>query len=221
MPIERHPLNFEPIAEETIEAWRAIPTSIASDVMNRTQAMSAAIKPVAPGLTVVGPARTVTTMIGDNGAIHALVALLRPGEVMVVDARGQMDSAVWGEVMTRAAMQQGCAGAVLDGAIRDIAEIRALAFPMFCLGAVPRGPHKGFGGVIDGPIAVGAVTVRPGDLILGDDDGVVAVPRAKVDGLLATAREQIERERQWMEEIAKGRTTVDLLGLAAAEITED
>jgi len=221
MSIERHPLNFEPIAEEILEAWRAIPTSIASDAMNRTQAMSAAIKPVAPGLTVVGAARTVTTMIGDNGAIHALGALLQPGEVMVVDARGQTDSAVWGEVLTRSVMQQGCAGTILDGATRDIAEIRALAFPLFCRGVVPRGPHKGFGGVIDGPIAIGAVTVHPGDLILGDDDGVVAVPRAKVDSLLATARQLIEREQLWFEEIAKGRSTVDILGLPEAEISED
>ena len=221
MPVERHHLNFEPIAAKTLAAWRSIPASIASDVMNRTQAMNASIRPVAPGLAVVGPARTVSTMVGDNSAIHTLGALIRPGEVMVIDARGQTDSAVWGEVLTRAVMQRGCAGTILDGATRDIAEIRALAFPLFCRGAVPRGPHKGFGGVIDGPIAVGGVTVRPGDLILGGDDGVVAVPRAKVDSLLPAARQQIEREQHWFEEIAKGRSTADILGLPEAEITED
>ncbi|NQU58504.1 MAG: RraA family protein [Rhodospirillales bacterium] len=221
MPIERHRLIFEPIAKETLNAWRLIPTSIASDVMNRTQAMSAAIKPVAPGMSVVGPARTVTTMIGDNSAIHVLGALLQPGDVMVVDARGQKDSAVWGEVMTQAVLQRGGVGAVVDGVTRDIAEIRALGFPLFCRGAVPRGPHKGFGGVIDGPIAVGTVPVSPGDLVLGDDDGVVVVPRARVDSLLIAARQQMDREQHWMEEIAKGRSTLDILGLPEAEIIED
>ena len=217
----RHPLTFDPLPAATLETWKAIPTTIATDVLNRSQAMGAAIKPIAPGLKLVGQARTVSTMVGDNGPIHVLAALIRPGEVMVIDARAQADSAVWGEILTTTFLKQGGAGVVLDGATRDLADIRTMGFPLFCLGAVPRGPHKGWGGVIDGTIAAAGVTVNPGDLVLGDDDGVTVVPMAKVDSMLKAALAQMEQEKQWLAEIAKGRTTVDILGIAEPEMAEE
>jgi regulator of RNase E activity RraA len=115
--------------------------------------------------------------------------------------------------MTHAALKQGIAGIVLDGAMRDVAEIRELGFAVFCRAIVPRGPHKGFGGTIDGTISCGGVAVSPGDLVIGDDDGVAVIPLSEVTAVQAAASAALERETIWLDEIAKGKTTRELLGL--------
>ncbi len=129
MPLQRHAVDFETLTPETLAEWRDIPPAIVSDCMNRTHVMSAAIKPVKPGTRLLGQARTVTAMIGDNSISHAAIALAENGEVLVIDAGGHDDVAVWGGIMTRAAMKRGIAGVVIDAAIRDAAEIRELGFP--------------------------------------------------------------------------------------------
>ena len=217
MALRRHKVDFPVLPEATLAAFRRIPSSVAGDSMNRERVMQAAIKPLATGMRLCGQARTVSAMAGDNGIIHAALPYLRPGEVLVIDAGGVDAVAVWGEVMTRAAMHRGIAGVVLDGATRDSAEIRTLGFPMFCRAVVPRGPHKGFGGTIDGTAAVGGVAVAPGDLVIGDDDGVAVVPLAEVDAVLASARAAQAKEQDWFDQIAQGRTTAELLGLPEPE----
>ncbi len=218
MALRRHQMDFAVLPEETLAGFVGLAASLVGDAMNREQVMAAAIKPVAGGLRLCGQARTVNTMAGDNGIIHAAIPLLRKGEVLVVNAAGVDDVAVWGEVMTHAAERQGIAGLVLDGAVRDLAELRERRFPVFCRAATPRGPHKGFGGTIDGIIACGGVAVSPGDLVVGDDDGVAVVPLAQVDAVLATAKAAQQREWEWMEKIAAGRTTHELLGLPEPEL---
>ncbi len=221
MPIQRHEIDFGPLTEAEIAAWREIPPAIASDCMNRSQFMAAAIKPVTAGTRLAGQARTVTSMVGDNGVSHVATALLRPGEVLVIDARGYADIAVWGGVATRAAMVKSAAGVVIDGAVRDVAEIRELGFACFTRAVVPGGPHKGFGGVIDGPIACAGCPVSPGDIVLGDDDGVAVVPLARWRAVYAACRDKLEQEQGWLREIAAGKTMVELLGLTEAEILRD
>ena len=221
MPIQRHEIDFEPLTEAEIAAWREIPPAIASDCMNRSQFMAAAIKPVAPGTRLAGQARTVTSMVGDNGVSHVATALLRKGEVLVIDARGHSDIAVWGGVATRAAMAKSAAGVVIDGAVRDVAEIRELGFACFARAVVPGGPHKGFGGIIDGPIACAGCPVSPGDIVLGDDDGVAVVPLARWRAVYAACRDKLEQEQAWLREIAAGKTMAELLGLPEAEVIRD
>ena len=119
MPLQRHATDFENLAPETLAAWREIPPAIVSDCMNRTHFMAAAIKPLKPGTVLAGQARTVTSMVGDNGISHAALALVNKGEVLVIDAGGYQDVAVWGSIMTHAAMARGIAGVVIDGAVRD------------------------------------------------------------------------------------------------------
>ncbi len=128
------------------------------------------------------------------------------------------DVAIWGEVMTRAAVEQGIGGIVLDGAVRDLADLREMGFPVFCRAAVPRGPHKGFGGTIDAEISCAGVAVAPGDLVVGDDDGVAVVPLTQVRAVMKAAKEAQKREWAWLEEIAKGKTTRELLGLPEPEL---
>ena len=214
MPVTRHAAAFRTLSAAELTAWRGTPTATASDAMDRSQAMSGAIKPVKPGLQLCGQARTIQAMVGDNSALHLAVSLARPGEVLAIDAGGHEDTAVWGDILTSAAMARGIAGVVIDGATRDVARIRELGFPVFCRAVVPRGPHKGFGGVIDGPVAVGGVPVGPGDLVLGDDDGVTVVPLARLAAVRAALDAIVDKERQLLAGIAAGRSTAQLLGIA-------
>lgn len=221
MPLQRHAVNFKPLSSETLEAWRDIPPAIVSDCMNRTHFMNAAIKPVKAGAKLLGQARTVTAMVGDNGISHAAIPLVDAGQVLVIDAGGYEDVAVWGSIMTHAAMKQGIAGVVIDGAVRDIADIRDLGFPLFARAHVPSGPHKGFGGIIDGPISCAGCPVRPGDLVIGDDDGVAVVPLEWVDDMLAASRDKISQEDETLKQIAAGKTTAALMGVAEPEMLKD
>jgi regulator of RNase E activity RraA len=218
MALRRHDVNFEPLSRDILDGFVGLAASQVGDAMNREQIMTAAIKPIAPRTRICGQARTVNAMAGDNGIIHAAIPYMRPGEILVVNGMGVEDVAIWGEVMTHAALKQGIAGIVLDGAVRDVSEMRELGFPVFCRAVVPRGPHKGFGGTIDGTISCGGVAVSPGDLVIGDDDGVAVVPLAEVKTIQAAAAQAQKREWVWLEEIAKGKTTRELLGLPEPEL---
>ena len=218
MPLLRHIAEFPALSAETIAAARDTASSLLGDAMNRSGIMAAAIGPVAAGTRLAGQARTVSAMAGDNGIIHAAIPFMRPGEVLVVDAARVEDIAVWGEIMTHSAMRRGVAGLVLDGAIRDAAAIREMGFPVYCRAVVPRGPHKGFGGTIDAPIACGGVPVAPGDLIVGDDDGIAVVPLAKVETVLAAAQAAEAREAEVIAKIEGGMTSAEILGIPEPEV---
>ncbi|MCK4867493.1 MAG: RraA family protein [Alphaproteobacteria bacterium] len=218
MALRRHEVTFETLSREFLDGFDGLAASQVGDAMNREQIMAAAIKPIAPGTRICGQARTVNAMAGDNGIIHAAISFVRPGEILVVNGMGVEDVAIWGEVMTHAALKQGIAGIVLDGAVRDVAEMRALGFPVFCRAVVPRGPHKGFGGTIDGAISCAGAAVSPGDLVIGDDDGVAVLPLAEVRAVQAAAGAARARETVWLAEIAKGRSTSDLMGLPEPEL---
>lgn len=218
MSIQRHDVTFETLSDETLEQWRGIPPAIVSDMMNRTQCMAGRIKPLKPGTVLVGRARTVTCMVGDNAALHALVALLEPGEIIVADGGNHPDVALWGGILTQAAMAQGAGGIVIDGGVRDVAEIADLGFPCFASSRVPQGPHKGFGGVIDGTISCAGAHVSPGDLIIGDDDGIAVVPLARQAELYAASINKIAEEEAAIESIKAGQTTAERMGLPDPEI---
>ena len=213
MPIQRHALAFEPMSAEALAAWRDLPPAIVSDCMNRSQTMAGAISPVAAGMKLLGQARTVTCMVGDNSAAHQIIAMMRPGEILVIDAGGFEDTAVWGGIMTRAAMKMGVGGLVIDGAVRDVAEIRELGFACFARATVPAGPHKGFGGTIDGPIACAGCPVKSGDLIIGDDDGVCVVPLERATTILKAAQEKIAQEAATNAATERGEMPAASMGL--------
>ena len=221
MPLQRHAVDFETLAPETLAAWREIPSAIVSDCMNRTHAMAAAIKPVKAGLRLTGQARTVTGMVGDNSISHAAISMAKAGEILVIDAGGHDDVALWGGIMTNAAIKRGIAGVVIDGGCRDVAEIRELDFAWFARAHVPSGPHKGFGGIIDGAISCAGCPVSPGDIVIGDDDGVAVVPLAWADDMLAASQDKLRQEQDTMKQIAAGKSTVELLGIGEVEIIGD
>jgi len=220
MPLYRHDARFERLAETALAAWRDIPPAIASDCMNRSQVMAARIKPLAPGTRLAGQARTVVCMVGDNSAIHAALRLIGPGEVLVIDAGGHADTALWGGLLTQAALSRGLAGVVIDGAVRDIAEIREAGFACFAAAAVPAGPHKGFGGAIDCVIACAGCTVAPGDIILGDDDGIAVVPMGRADAVLADCRAKLAQEETALEQLRQGTLLADQMGIPEPTLIE-
>lgn len=219
MAILRRAISYQPLDPATIERWRKVPPAVAGDNMNREHSMGSSIRPVGQGSVMVGHARTVAVMAGDNSAVHAAIPLLQPGEILVVTARGAGDVAIVGEIIAECAKKQGVAGIVVDGAVRDVASLRGLGVPVYAVGATPRGPHKGFGGEIDGPVSCGGVVVTPGDLVLGDDDGVTVVPRALCDAVLPKAEAQVAKEAEVIAKVRSGVTTAEIQGIPIPEVT--
>ncbi len=191
--------------------WREIPTAVISDDMNRTGAMVSAIKPVANGLTLAGQALTVRAFVGDNAAPHYALTKAWPGCVMVVDARGHTDTAVWGGLLMYAAKAKGVAAVIVDGAIRDVAELRECGVPVYARTSVPNGPQKAWGGGVNVTVQCGGVTVNPGDIVVGDDDGVVAFSPDKASSLLEKCRARIANEANIMAQIDAGKSTVEIM----------
>jgi len=133
--------------------------------------------------------------------------------VLVIDARGYLDTSIWGGIQTQVAKKLGIAGVVVDGSVRDVRIIRKLRYPIFCSGVVPAGPHKGLGDSVNVPVQCGGVPVNPGDIVIGDDDGVVVVPREKAEEVLKKAKERLKIEKEWLEKIDRGETTLRAIGL--------
>ena len=201
------------LSEAELAAWRKIPSAIISDELNRTGTMVAAIKPLVPGTTFAAQALTAQVMVGDNAPLHHGVLEAWPGCAIAVDARGHLDTAVWGGVLTYMAKARGVTAVIVDGAIRDVAELRESGIAVYCRGAVPNGPHKGFGGAVNVPIQCGGASVDPGDLLVGDDDGVVVVRPDQLDGLIDRCRTRIAHEEEVLKQIDAGKSTVEITGI--------
>ncbi|NIP76238.1 MAG: RraA family protein, partial [Xanthomonadales bacterium] len=159
-------------------------------------------------------------MAGDNMAIHAAMRLVRPGEVLVVAAGGHTGVALFGGLLAQSAKARGVAALVTDGAVRDVAELREMGFACFAAGITPAGPHKGFGGTIDGVIACAGCPVAPGDIVLGDDDGIAVVPLGISDRLLAECQAKIAQEDTALARLAKGELLADQMGIPEPELLE-
>jgi RraA family protein len=192
-------------AKKLVKALAATVTAHLSDNMNRLAAGGAALRPMHRGGKLCGPAFTVKVAPGDNLMVHKAIDIAAPGDVIVVDAGGEVTYAIIGDIMTSHADKRGVAGLVIYGAIRDSAEIGARRFPVYACGVTHRGPYKNGPGEINAPIAVGGMVVHPGDIIVGDADGVVAVPLAHAEEILALARQQLAKETATLKAIADGK----------------
>lgn len=205
--------DFERPAKELVQRLGNVPTGILSDCMNRMQSLDAGIRPISSGMRICGPVFTLQSVESNNWGAHQALVLAQAGDVLVLAARGGMRSAVWGHVMTVAAKKRGLAGAVIDGCIRDSAENRVDSLPIFARGICAAGPHKGWPCNLNVPVACGGVAVLPGDIIVGDDDGVVVVPATRAAQVLEESSKRVELEKDWYRRIDAGETTVNLLGL--------
>ena len=204
MPVQIFKNSFVPLSAEKLAAWANIPPAIAGDSMNRQNVMAGRISPLSNGMPMVGQARTVSVVAGENAALHEVIKHLRPGEILVIDAANYPDRAVWGGILNTRAMKQKIGGVVLDGAARDAADMRAMGLPVYLSALSPAGPHKGWGGSIDNTISCGDVVVSPGDIILGDDDGVTVVPLARADVLLDAAQKRLAYEEEILAKLNNG-----------------
>ena len=178
-----------------------------SDSMQRMQGGGPQLRPMYKGGTMAGPAFTVRVPPGDNLLVHKAIDSARPGDVIVVDAGGICEQAIIGEQMSSIAEVCGVGGMVIFGAIRDSAELGRGKFPVFACGVSHRGPYKNGPGEINVPISIGGMVVNPGDIVVGDADGLVAVPLADAKDVLASAQAILAKETKNLKEIRAG--TVD------------
>ena len=176
-------------------------------------ALDSGIKPIDPNSVVAGPALTVDTRPADNLMLHFALLKARPGDVLVVDAKGFLEAGPWGDVLTLAAMKAGIAGLVINGAVRDACAIVSMGFPVFCRGLSIKGTGKNQPGKVNVPIAIGDVIINPGDIIVGDRDGVAVVAADQVDQVIAASLARERKEDELRAGIEQGRTTVELMGL--------
>lgn len=190
------------VSSELVEAFRGIATSHASDSMNRHTGIFG-LRPYHRRGYLSGPALTVRTAPGDNLMIHYAIDIAEPGDVIVIDGAGMEQQALLGELMGRHAQQRGVAGFVVDGAIRDIGWFDD--FPCFARANTHRGPFKNGPGEINVPVTVGGQVVMPGDLIIGDEDGVLAIAPADAPAILEAARKKAADEQKARESIEKGQ----------------
>ena len=198
---------------ELVEKFKQIPSSIVSDCLNRYYGMHAGIKPIFEGIRLCGPALTIQSMSGNNLMSHLSLTFAKPGDVLVIDARGYLGNAEWGGVQTAYALKRGLAGLVVDGAIRDVEDMRRTRFPVFCRGVTPAGPHKGWADSVNVPIQCGGIPVQPGDLVVGDDDGVAIVPIEHAREVYEESLKRMKQEKRWLKEIGKGKSSLDAIGL--------
>lgn len=193
------------VSDDWVERFRSVPVACVSDSMNRMTAGGARLRPMHGGGMLAGPALTVKARPGDNLMLHYALDIAEPGDVVVVDAGGELSNALIGEMMVAYAAKRGVAGIVINGAIRDAAAIRAGDFPLFAAGITHRGPYKDGPGEINVAIAIDGMVIEPGDLVIGDDDGLLCVPYDQVPGVFERADAKNRAELAQLERIAAGQ----------------
>lgn len=191
------------LGEDLVEAFRGIPTSILSDNLERLPG-AVGLRPFHRSGTLAGIAFTVRTRSGDNLAIHHALEKVRPGEVLVIDGGGDESRALIGEIMMELAISKKVAGYVIDGAIRDVASFAASDFPCFARSVIHRGPYKFGPGESQVPVSISGMPVAPGDLVVGDADGVIAISPAVAARILPQVRAQMAREAEIIQSIRNG-----------------
>jgi 4-hydroxy-4-methyl-2-oxoglutarate aldolase len=205
--------DFDRPPQDLVRQLGSVPTAILSDALNRMQSLDAGIRALTQGWRVCGPAFTVQSVESSNWGAHQALLMAKPGDVLVLAARGGMQSAVWGHVMTVAAKKLGLAGVVIDGCVRDSVLLRSDTLPIFARGICPAGPHKGWPCNLNVPVSCAGVAVLPGDIVVGDDDGLVVIPAARATQVWAECQERMAVEKDWYRRLEAGESTVSLLGL--------
>lgn len=200
------------LSKEQMEQFRNLPTGNVCDANNKSGNMDFQIKPIDKKSKLAGPAVTVRCQPGDNLIIHQAIYKAEPGSVLVIDAHGYTGAGPMGEIVVIACQERGIAGIVVDGTCRDANDIEELGFPFFCRGFNPGGTVKESWGTINETIQCGGVVVNPGDIIVGDVDGVVVVSKDKAAEVLEKAKAIAEKEVKVREMLRQGKTTLEIYG---------
>jgi regulator of RNase E activity RraA len=192
------------VGAEIVERFARLPVANVSDSMSRLTAGGARLRPMHGGGGLAGPALTVKAPAGDNLMVHKAIALAEPGDIIVVDAGGELSNAIIGEMMLMQMTRRGVAGVVINGAIRDAAYIRSQKLPVFAAGVTHRGPYKNGPGEINVPIAIDGMVIQAGDLIIGDDDGLLCVPFDQTEPVFKATTAKFEAEQKQIANIQAG-----------------
>ena len=206
--------DVPPPDPDLLAAARELPTATLHEAGGKIGALPSAIKPVAPGMRCCGPALTVHSPPGDNLWLHRALDIARPGDVMVVHCSAAYEHGYWGEIMATMAVARGLAGVVIDGCVRDGRLLADMGFPVFARGLCIRGTGKDFGAIgwLNHPVWMGDVVVHAGDLVVGDGDGVVALPQARADEIIAKGRQREADEAAILQRLQGGASTLDVYG---------
>lgn len=196
------------------EAYASVASATAHEAMERRGALDSSIKPVRRGMKVLGPAFTCVCPPGDNLTLHAALKMAKAGDVIVCASAGFTEQGLFGDVMASCAMGKGIAGLVVDGGVRDGATIAEIGFPVFARALSIKGSVKETLGALNKPIVAGGMLVEPGDLVIGDDDGVCIVPKAEIAAIAVASKTREEKEARFRRELLQGKTTWDMLNLS-------
>ena len=191
--------------QEGISALTGLATSVVSDVMGRTIGAVSILPVNKSPVSVCGNAVTVSVRAGDNLLIHKALQILKPGDVLVVDGGGDITRALFGEIMMTVAKSKGAIGCVFDGAIRDVDAFEKHKFPCWARGVNMRGPYKNGPGSINTSISIGGMVVNPGDVILGDCDGIIALSPSIALEAAKLGKEKETAERKTIQSILDGQ----------------
>jgi RraA family protein len=190
-------------AKALLDQFKGLPVANIGDEMNRLGCMDARIRPLNSN-PVVGPALTVKARTGDNLMLHRALDMAEPGDVIVVEDQGDTAQALIGELMMMWAERRGIAGVIIDGAMRDVEVLRELKIAAYATGIQPKGPYKNGPGEINTPVSCGGVVVNPGDIVVGDADGVLVIRPADAPAVLEKAKSKYKKEMAAREAIRNG-----------------
>ena len=190
-------------ARELVEEFRGLPVANIADEMNRLFCVDARIKPL-NHTPLLGTAFTVKAKVGDNLMFHKAIDMAQPGDVIVVDVQGDLTNSLTGEIMMRLAAKRGLAGVVVDGAVRDADALREMEFSVYAAGVTPKGPYKEGPGEINVPVSCGGVVVFPGDILVGDGDGIVVISPKDALAVLEKAKKKLAQEQATFKAIEEG-----------------
>jgi len=222
MPVTLYPAPEETLSAQQIERWRAVPVAVAVDLGSDIAQIDPAIRPLcAPGRQqrLFGRAVTALCEPPDFGAVLHALDRLRPGDVLVIAAGGHAQTAMIGGVLGGHLRRRGAAGLICDGAVRDVGDLASwLDFPVFARSITPRGPVAFERGAVNGPVTFGGVSVNPGDLVMGDDDGLVALSPDQVRGCIDAAEAKLALEGEWIARLDKGEAVEVVFGLAPVAV---
>jgi len=196
-------------------------TATLAEAWPAARLLDAPLRPLAPGMALAGPALTVRCRPGDNLALHLAIAAAQPGDVLVVDYGGSLDSGPFGEIMALACQMRGIAGMVIDGAVRDSAQIAALGFAVYARGLNIRGTVKQDRGQVGDPVTLGGISIAAGDIVLADADAIISFAAPDLPAALAAAQARAAHEAQVMQRLRSGETTLAILGLNASGQTSE
>ncbi len=187
-----------------IEAFAEFSSATVYEASGRKGSVNPAIKPIAKGLRLLGPAVTVSCKPNDNLMLHKAIQIAKPGDVIIADTQGFYDAGYWGDLMAGSAKARGIAGLAIDGGVRDSEEIIKMGFPIFSRGLCIRGTNKAVLGKVNHPLVFGDVLVNPGDLVLGDDDGIVIVAKEDMLSVLEATKKRVAKEIDKAAQLAEG-----------------